>query len=310
MSKQAGAIAKVIQPKYWCKHCKTFVKDTKLEKTNHEATPKHQGNLQRFLRQLHHGHEREEREKQRAKSEVDRLNGVVPGSKATNTAIRASAIPQSSQTNRQASLAERKKQLQQLAEMGVAVPEDFRREMAMAGDWQTTAQRVIYDTPPKSEGIQKEEEGEESKRNTLNVGVRKRKYKGQEEEEEAGEKVARRGWGSTTRTYPEAAGEEDDLETLLQNTIQAKRSETVAASLNPTQAALNAGRADSGSIKTESVSPSSALPLIKQEESRTTPALTDAMAPQTTEQAPETTKEGVPSEPGVLFKKRKSKATR
>ena len=43
-------------PKYWCKHCGIYVRDTKLERTNHEATGKHQGALKRFLRDLHRGH--------------------------------------------------------------------------------------------------------------------------------------------------------------------------------------------------------------------------------------------------------------
>ena len=34
------ALLIVVKPKYWCKHCKTYVRDTKLEKANHEATPK------------------------------------------------------------------------------------------------------------------------------------------------------------------------------------------------------------------------------------------------------------------------------
>ncbi len=68
------------QPKYWCKHCKTYVRDTKLERTNHDATPKHQGNLKRFLKDLHRGHEKDEKDKERAKAEVARLNGLPVGS--------------------------------------------------------------------------------------------------------------------------------------------------------------------------------------------------------------------------------------
>lgn len=37
---------------------------------------------------------------------------------------------------------------------------------------------------------------------TLNVGVRKRKLDGQEEEKEAGTTVVRKGWVSTKRGYP------------------------------------------------------------------------------------------------------------
>src|SRR5256885_11873454 len=71
------------QPKYWCKHCSTYVKDTKFERAQHEATGKHQGNLRRFLKSIQDGHERGEREKQRARAEVERLNKVVAGSPAS-----------------------------------------------------------------------------------------------------------------------------------------------------------------------------------------------------------------------------------
>ncbi|KAI9695800.1 MAG: hypothetical protein M1836_006066 [Candelina mexicana] len=198
------------KPKYWCKHCKTYVRDTKFERTQHEATPKHQGNLKRFLRDLHRGHEREERDKQRAKNEVERLNGVVTGSPGGTTSSnptwkRKSAIAPVSSANKQVSVAERKQQLAQLAEMGVAIPEEFRRDMAMVGDWQTLSERVI------EPGLKKEE-GEDIKPEVHSIGVRKRKYHG-EEEEEAVETNVRKGWGSRIKVHP---GQDDgDLDALL-----------------------------------------------------------------------------------------------
>ena len=288
-------------PKYWCKHCKTFVKDTKFEKTNHEATPKHQGNLKRFLRDLHKGHEREERDRKRAKDEVDRLNGVVPGSgsKTTDPLERKSAIP-SSNSLKQATPADRKKQLAQLAELGVAVPEDFRKEMAMAGDWQTTSERPIYET------VKKEEGSEDVKPGGLNVGVRKRKFEGQEEEEEAGETVAKRGWGSTTRMYPDAAGDgEDDLDALLNTTKTIKRPVNDSKS-SPSD--VTAGNQDQQAIAQKSGSP--AAPSLKREESFK-PGIPD-LIPDEGNAASKTTikKEDQATEPGILFKKRKAKPIR
>ncbi|MBE7181524.1 MAG: hypothetical protein INR71_10015, partial [Terriglobus roseus] len=67
------------QPKYWCKFCKTYVRDTKFERQQHDATGRHQSNIQRSLRTLHRDAERGERDKQRARDEVARLNGVVGG---------------------------------------------------------------------------------------------------------------------------------------------------------------------------------------------------------------------------------------
>ncbi|KAL2051925.1 hypothetical protein ABVK25_007840 [Lepraria finkii] len=215
-------------PKYWCKHCKIFVRDTKLEKTNHEATPKHQGNLKRFLRDLHKGHELEERDKQRAKDEVDRLNGVLSGSGSKAPPWKGKSVRPAPTASMQATPADRKKQLAQLVELGVAVPEDFRKEMAMAGDWQTTSQRLIYDT------VKEKEVNEDVKTGGLNIGVRKRKFESQEEEA-AGETVVRRGWGSTIRTYPGIGGDgDDDLDTLLKTTKALKSGGGIMGRTGPT----------------------------------------------------------------------------
>lgn len=121
-------------PKYWCKHCKTYVRDTKLERQNHESTGKHQGAIKRFLRDLHRGHEREDREKQRAKDEVARLNSVTSGGgSAAGTGVesgsavggapwrRTTTTANTASSNAGMAPAERAKQVKQLAEMGVLV---------------------------------------------------------------------------------------------------------------------------------------------------------------------------------------------
>ncbi|KAI9795719.1 MAG: hypothetical protein M1825_001262 [Sarcosagium campestre] len=205
-------------PKYWCKHCKAYVRDTKLERAQHDATPRHQGNLKRYLRDLHRGHEKEERDKDRAKQEVARLNGVVSGSPGGNAGAaetlrpRKPALPASSaaSSSRQATAEERKKQVAQLAEMGVAVPQEFRGEMAMAGDWQTLSVTPINRV--------KEEESEDEKPDAKFIGVRKRKRLGDEEEDvEAPIDVSntRKGWGSTFKSYVDTGEEDADLKALL-----------------------------------------------------------------------------------------------
>ena len=83
----------------------------------------------------------------------------------------------------------------------------------MAGEWSVQSQRIVENGREIDEGIEKEED-EDDKKKVLNVGVRKRRHEGQEEEEEAGEKVVRKGWGSTTKAYPGANGD-DDLDALL-----------------------------------------------------------------------------------------------
>lgn len=88
----------------------------------------------------------------------------------------------------------------------------------MAGDWQTLSETPIYE-----EFIKKEEDVKDVKSSVatsdpsrINIGVRKRKFEGQEVEEEAGERVVRKGWGSTTKAYPGSGGDLD-LDALLNN---------------------------------------------------------------------------------------------
>lgn len=126
---------------------------------------------------------------------------------------RKTAISSVPPEQRQASVAERKQQLAQLADLGVAIPDEFRKEMAMAGDWETLSERPIY------ESRFMKEEDVDVKPDRLSMGVRKRRYEGQEEDEEAGELVVRKTWGSTFRTHSEAGlNGENDLDDLLAST--------------------------------------------------------------------------------------------
>ncbi|KAI1616806.1 hypothetical protein EDD37DRAFT_645383 [Exophiala viscosa] len=200
-------------PKYWCKHCTAFVKDTPFERKQHESTAKHQNNLKRFLRDIQNSHERGERDKERAKSEVERLSKVAGSdhdtqrqSSADPSPKPASATAVRKSTAGPMTVADQKRQWAQLAEMGIAVPEQFRGEMAMAGDWNVVSRHVANEPPPEP---------------SLSIGVKKRKFEGQEEEEEAGEVVARRGWGASTKRYP--GQDTTDLDDLLAGRISLKK---------------------------------------------------------------------------------------
>ncbi|OTB14656.1 hypothetical protein K445DRAFT_319070 [Daldinia sp. EC12] len=205
-------------PKYWCKHCSTYVRDTKLERQNHEATAKHQGALKRFLRDIHRNHEQEQREKDRAKREIERLNGVVGSSSSDHShqhhAANTSKIPTSvsSQAQTQSAGSQRQKQWEQLAEMGIDIPTELRGEMAMAGEWTVTSKRIIDDIP----------KGDESDTKPQNIdaiasGVRKRPKREGEADEEEEEKAIKslfkkpRKWGRDTKHAPEDDAELDAL---------------------------------------------------------------------------------------------------
>ncbi|TLD13057.1 uncharacterized protein PgNI_03576 [Pyricularia grisea] len=195
-------------PRYWCKHCSMYVRDTKLERTNHEATGKHRGAVERALRDLHRGHEKQEKEKERARREIERLNGVVAGGDGDNkhksgrSGAPGRAPPQEASSS-SSSREQRQAQLEQLAGMGVNIPDELRGQMAMAGEWTVTKTRVIDDG-----------EGNES----VARGVRKRELEKTEEEKEEENAVnglfkKPRRWGMDTRI----AGGDDggELDALL-----------------------------------------------------------------------------------------------
>lgn len=186
-------------PKYWCKHCATYVRDTKLERTNHEATGKHQGAVKRALSNLHRAANAEERERDRARREIDRLNGVVKP---------APTNPSGSSTHGSSGgEAERKRQAEQLAALGVALPQAFRGDLAMPGEWSVTTTTVVR------EEVENGDDGEKTKSKTK--GIHKRERTDEEREhEEAVEGLFKkpRRWGrDTAHAGGEASVELDAL---------------------------------------------------------------------------------------------------
>jgi hypothetical protein len=283
------------QPRHWCKQCKIFIRDTAFEKTQHEASPKHQGSLRRFLNQIHKDNEQQQRDSQRAKSEVERLRQAISGGSATDKGGEApppkrNAPPAAKPTQRPASLEERKKQIAQLAEMGVAIPQEFRAEMALAGEWQTTSETRIE----PQQGL----EGP-----TKSVGVRKRKLEGEDEEDEhASEPVVNKGWGSRMKQYP-GAQDDGDLDDLLASTKEIKKTKTftpkaelVEQETNPAAPTSSAKKQDTPA-KVESQDTDEST-VVKTEESTPSEPVTEEK-PQSEDAAP-----------SVVFKKRKPKTMR
>ncbi|OAA69100.1 Zinc finger, U1-C type [Cordyceps fumosorosea ARSEF 2679] len=216
-------------PRYWCKYCAVYVRDTKLERANHESTAKHQGAIKRSLRDLHRSHDRDERDKERAKREIERLNGVVAsGSSASSAAAPSTSRPHAAPSTSKpapppavASEASLKKQREQLAELGVAIPSSFRPEMAMPGEWTVTSTRVV-ETRPRAAGG----EGEGAAVEARASGVRKR----EENEEEKEEEEAVRGlfkkprrWGRDSKAAPEDEEEAAELDALLSGSLAKKQ---------------------------------------------------------------------------------------
>ena len=278
-------------PKYWCKHCSVYVRDTKLERQNHESTGKHQGAIKRFLRDIHRGHENQEKEKDRAKREIDRLNGVVGSSSAGASSSNAStsAPPASAQ----ATTAQRQKQWEQLADMGIDVPTELRGNMAMAGEWTVTNTKVIDDTP-------KTDENGNVKVEAVATGVRKRpKREGDDEEEEALQALFKkpRKWGRDTKV----AEEEDlDLDALLNTSL--KQAETVKQDQVESKSGNAAKKEEEKSpIKEESPDADQGI---------SAPAKTEENTTDTAPVKAEDTSAAGVEVPAVVFKKRKPKNLR
>ncbi|KAK3192628.1 hypothetical protein K4F52_001427 [Lecanicillium sp. MT-2017a] len=199
-------------PRYWCKYCAVYVRDTKIERANHEATGRHQGAIKRSLRDLHRSHDREERDKDRARREIDRLNGIKPGSSSSSSAAAAAAGGSAGPSQAEPAVATEaslKKQREQLAEMGIEVPSSFRPDMAIPGEWTVTNTRVIETNPEagdkvesRASGVRKREETEEHK---------------EEEEAVRGLFKKPRRWGRDSKAMP--AEDDAELDALLNGSL-------------------------------------------------------------------------------------------
>ena len=226
-------------PSYWCKFCHTYVRDTGIERKNHEASGKHQNNIQRSLRDLHKGKEREEREKQRAKDEVARLNGLVDGGKKSNSGVGSGggggkilgATPTTASAPAKIDVAaQRKAHAEQLAALGVELPDVLKKEVTGVGGWQMVSTHVVEDSAGERSlaDIIKQEREEESKGDVKSVVKRKMA------EEEAAPRI-QAAWGSRKRIYPGHDRDErddGDLDALLSGVGKKKALEIKAEDIS------------------------------------------------------------------------------
>ncbi|KAH6615336.1 U1 zinc finger domain-containing protein [Boeremia exigua] len=199
-------------PKYWCKYCEVFVKDTKFEKQQHEATGRHQGGIRRSLKGLHREQEIEARKQAQAKAEVARLNGLVPGANGAGPSVAAGVGDKATfakkEPQKKATVEDRKRQWEQLAALGVALPEEARQDMGMAGDWKVVTKKLVGEVNEQGQFEEKQ----------LNKGVHKRKIDEAEEDRIAAEGMItkKKGWGQTYKTFPGSKdNDDDDIEALF-----------------------------------------------------------------------------------------------
>ena len=218
--------------------------------------------------------------------------------------------------------------------MGVAVPEEFRGDLAMAGDWQVVSERVIYDHD--EEGVKKEEDGarkeerEHAAAQGLSIGVRKRKYEGQEDEAEEGNQtgeliLAQKGWesrsgsGSGLRIHhkyiADSRGEEEDLDSLLGKTKVRVKDESHEAGTDsspphsdtvPTMHNPHTNQSIKQEEDTDETETKTFLPSIASVGDNT---LSNNDLKETLKQYPDTPPEQQ-QQAGIIFKKRKAKPIR
>lgn len=202
-------------PKYWCKHCKDFVTDTPLGRKNHDATAKHQSALKRFLRDLHRDNERAISASENAKREVARLNSLVSGAPSGSGAaavpaagVAKPAPPRAKRwgvANRELTEEEKKRQLKELEALGVAMPEEFRGDLALPGEWTTVS--VEQEAAPLTEKELLRKELAEQQRKEAEEAERKRKW---DELDEDDKEI--RSFKIQERTYPGARSDINDGE--------------------------------------------------------------------------------------------------
>lgn len=205
------------------------MRDTGLERKNHEASAKHQNNIQRSLRDLHKSHERERREQQQAKDEADRLNGMFDGKpKSSTTTTARPTQPPAPVMN---TAAQRKAHAEQLAALGVELPEELKKEVTGVGNYHVVSERKVEGGDSISGNRSLADILADAKRHdqesTQHVktedtaatatGVQKRKAEDDDDisDEEALRK--RKTWGSSLKSYPghKDSGDVANLESLL-----------------------------------------------------------------------------------------------
>lgn len=198
----------------------------------------------------------------------------------------------------QATAHDLKKQAAQLLELGIGVPDEFRGELAVPGEWQVMNQRVI-----EPEGVNMDSKDVTARA----IGVKKREVE-VDEEEEIEKKKARR--GPRYRAYPGMAEEDRDLDALL-NQVTAPKPE-VEPKEEPREAFSSFKQEQDppdaqDAVKQETHGGVDIKPDPEQATQGQEPALADVPLAEEAPAASVKPEEGIP---GVVFKKRKAKNIR
>jgi hypothetical protein len=173
---------------------------------------------------------------------------------------KATTVPSSSQagvygsSKAEATPEERKRQLAQLAALGVAVPDQFKKEHAMIGEWKTVERTI---TPQKSD--------DSYLPSSQAMGVRKRKFDEGEDEEIVEMAGRRKGWGQSFKSLPDQ--DDEDVDALFA-AVTTKKEEDEDKTLNVKSEDENVKQEDHDETQDKDEAASKpAIPMIKKEES-------------------------------------------
>lgn len=86
----------VSRKKWTCQYCNVTINDDVPSRQHHESGGRHKGNVERALQNLYKKGERERKDAQAAKREMDRIERLAAASYAQDLAIAAAAVPANS----------------------------------------------------------------------------------------------------------------------------------------------------------------------------------------------------------------------
>ena len=163
-----------------CDLCGATYRETEFETKQHKKSDRHQGAIEKSIRRTQQDKTKKEREAQKAKDEVARVNAIANG-KPAPPARPKPTFNATSNGGGARSESDKMRQMKELAAMGVAVPKQYQKDMAVAGDWEAVSKKVVTKpiAPPVAgaNGVKTEvngikEEGEDDvKREDEDVGV-------------------------------------------------------------------------------------------------------------------------------------------
>lgn len=179
----------------------------------------------------------------------------------------------------------------------MAIPDEFRPDMAMVGEWQVTSQKIV--------------EGDgEKKPDALALGVRKRVL---DEEEEVALEAKKRRWGSTHKAHPGQEEDMGDLDALLRNATR-KREEVKKEEKKEDELKFKMEMNGNAAPKIEGIEAAIDLPTTgetQQDHSIKNEPVDDKVVIEAAIPTDDTTPNmEATAVPGVVFKKRKAKNIR